>query len=223
MADASAARLRPLSGGWLASLDLARAQRSTRPNVFCLTRPSFPAIARFLKTSQDLPLSYSPIGILETTTRRLDEQTVTIGRGRTDFERAKRELRSWTQFALGWVELFPRHASIEPGTVVAVLIRHVGFWSLNGCRVLYHVENDTRFGFAYGALTNHAEAGEELFLVEIDPVTEAVTYRIRAVSWPRALLAHLGQPIVRHLQERFRRDSASAMTRAVGSGAVLHK
>jgi uncharacterized protein (UPF0548 family) len=185
--------------------------------MFCLTRPSATRIARFLKASCDLPLSYGPTGILETTARPIDEQMVVIGSGRTGFERAKRELRSWTHFAIGWVELFPRDASIQPGTVVAVLIRHLGFWSLNGCRVLYHVEDDTRFGFAYGTLTNHAEAGEELFVVELDPVTEAVTYRIRAVSWPYAFLAHIGQPIVRHLQARFRRDSAAVLTRAVRS------
>lgn len=189
--------------------------------MFCLRRPPPSTIARFLDRSQDLPLSYGPIRMLETTTRRLDEQTVTIGRGSTDFERATRELGAWTHFALGWVELFPRGASIEPGTTVAVLIRHMGFWSLNGCRVLYHVQDDTRFGFAYGTLPNHAEAGEELFVVEFNPVTDAVTYRIRAVSWPYALPAHIGQPIVRHLQERFRRDSAAAMTRAVGLKAVL--
>lgn len=191
--------------------------------MFCLTRPSAVRIARFLKGSHELPLSYGPTGILETTTRPLDQQTVVIGRGRADFERAKRELRSWTHFALGWVELYPVDASIQPGTVVAVLIRHLGFWSLNGCRVLYHLEDDTRFGFAYGTLPNHAEAGEELFVVEFDLDTEAVTYRIRAISWPRAVLAHIGQPIVRHLQARFRRDSALVMARAVRSGPIIYR
>jgi uncharacterized protein (UPF0548 family) len=98
------------------------------------------------------------------------------------------------------------------------------FWSLNGCRVLYHLsDDDMRFGFAYGTLTNHAEAGEELFALELDPVTETVTYRIRAVSWPRAALARIGQPVVRHLQARFRRDSAVAMARAVAAATVLYK
>ena len=60
-----------------------------------------------------------------------------------------------------------------------------------------------------------------LFVVELDPLTEAVSYRIRAVSWPYALLTHIGQPIVRHLQAQFRRDSAAAMTRAVGSTTVV--
>ena len=124
---------------------------------------------------------------------------------------------AWKQFDIGWVETFPRHAPIAVGTVVAVLIRHLGFWSLNGCRVVYCVgdpENDVRFGFAYGTLPNHAEAGEELFEVFVDPQTDDVMYRIRATSWPRAMLARVGQPIVRALQSRFRSHSAAAMARA---------
>ena len=78
-----------------------------------------------------------------------------------------------------------------------------------GCR-----DEHTRFGFAYGTLTNHAEAGEEVFEVCLDPETDEVRYRIRATSWPRAMLARVGQPVVRALQARFRRDSAAAMTRA---------
>jgi uncharacterized protein (UPF0548 family) len=105
------------------------------------------------------------------------------------------------------------------GTVVAVLIRHLGFWSLNGCRVVYEAgspSDGSRFGYAYGTLTNHAEAGEELFEILIDPATEIVSYYIRAASWPRAL-AKLGQPIVRALQARFRAHSAAAMKRVVAS------
>ena len=100
---------------------------------------------------------------------------------------------------------------------MAVLIRHLGFWSLNGCRVLYSVgglDDVARFGFAYGTLTNHAESGEELFEVFIDPQTDEVIYRIRAISWPQATLARVGQPIVRVLQERFREQSAAAMKHA---------
>ena len=99
-----------------------------------------------------------------------------------------------------------------------MLFRSLGFWSLNGCRVLYCVgspDEGTSFGFAYGTLTNHAEAGEELFEVFMDPRTEDVMYRIRATSWPRATLARVGHPIVRALQARFRRDSAAAMKVAI--------
>ena len=119
---------------------------------------------------------------------------------------------------MGWVELFPRGASIEPGTDVAVLVHHLGFWSLNGCRVVYGIgdmQSGTNFGFAYGTLTNHAEMGEEIFELLFEPESENVIYRIRAVSKPHATLAKIGYPITRVFQERFRRDSISAMRRAI--------
>jgi uncharacterized protein (UPF0548 family) len=184
--------------------------------MFVVRRPSPEAILRFVRDSQELPLSYGPIGIVngDTPCRDLDEATVTIGRGRPDFDRARAALMAWKQFDIGWVEMFPRHAPVEAGTVVAVLIRHLGFWSLNGCRVLYHVGDHGRFGFAYGTLTNHAESGEELFDVYLDPESDEVRYRIRATSRPQTALARIGQPIVRRLQARFRRDSAVALNRA---------
>ena len=125
---------------------------------------------------------------------------------------------TWKHFDIGWVHAFPRPRSIEAGTNVAVLIRHLGFWSLNGARVLGHVNGSgggTAFGFVYGTLTNHAESGEELFEVSLDAQSGDVRYRIRALSWPQSMLARIGQPVVRLLQARFRRDSAAAMRRAM--------
>ena len=184
--------------------------------MFFARRPSAAVIERFLRESQHLPLSYAAPGLVRqpSSARGVDEQVVAIGHGPIDFARAQHALASWRQFDLGWVELFPAGAAIAPGTTVAVLIRHLGFWSLNGCRVVYAVgaaEREARFGFAYGTLTNHAESGEELFEVFLDRQTDDVMYRIRARSWPQAPLACLGQPIVRALQERFRRDSAAVM------------
>lgn len=202
--------------------------------MFLARRPSRQTIDRFLLESQDLPLSYGRIGLVSAESARsedralprppvrqgVDHAIVAIGRGQADFARARAALMVWKQFDIGWVETFPREAPVAVGTVVAVLIRHLGFWSLNGCRVVYSVGcpgDGPRFGFAYGALTNHAEAGEELFEVFIDPQTDEVMYRIRATSWPQATLARAGQPIVRALQARFRRHSAAAMKRATGA------
>jgi uncharacterized protein (UPF0548 family) len=190
--------------------------------MFFARRPSRETIDRFVRDSYELPLSYDRIGIVngETPCRDLDEAIVTIGRGKRDFERARAALMAWKHFEIGWVELFPRQAAVEVGTVVAVLIRHLGVWSLNGARVLYCVggtDGEARVGFAYGTLTNHAESGEELFEVFVDSRTGDVMYRIRAMSRPQALLARVGQPIVRLLQARFRRDSADAMKRAISA------
>ncbi len=187
--------------------------------MFLLRRPSRRTIERFLRQSQDLPLSSSPIGLVRERASRspVTEAVAVIGRGAADFARASAALRAWAQFDIGWVETFPPGAPIAVGTVVAVLIRHLGFWSLNGCCVVYLSDSEAavpRFGFAYGTLTNHAESGEELFEVSLDARTDEVTYRIRATSRAQSRLAWLGQPIVRLLQARFRRQSTEAMARA---------
>jgi uncharacterized protein (UPF0548 family) len=190
--------------------------------MFYAQCPSPADIDRFLEESPALSLSYGPVRVaVEAPRRNVDELVLPIGHGERDFERAKALLLAWTPFDIGWVELHPQGAPTRIGTVVAVLIRHFGFWSLNGCRVVYHtggVGDEKRWGFAYGTLTNHAEAGEELFEVSLDPQTGEVRYRIRAFSRPRAPLAWIGYPIVRLLQARFRRDSAAAMRRAITSG-----
>lgn len=188
--------------------------------MFLVRRPSQPAIDEFRRASERLPLSYDPIGIAISGAARgnVDEQVVAIGSGMEDFELARAALMSWRHLDIGWLAVDPRTPDVAAGSVVAVLVHHLGFWSLNACRVLYTVGpgagDCARFGFAYGTLTNHAEGGEELFEVFVEPGGR-VMYRIRAVSWPRAALARAGYPLVRWLQARFRRDSAGAMKRAL--------
>jgi uncharacterized protein (UPF0548 family) len=186
--------------------------------MFLTRRPSHQQIKQFLERSQSLRLSYEPIGIAQESPRgfKIDEASSLIGKGVEVFARAKQALKNWKQFELGWVELHPRSAPIEVGTVVGVLVRHLGFWSLNGCRVVYLIDEDEmKYGFAYGTLANHSELGEEIFEVSFDPSSQEVIYRIRAVSKAHAAAARIGYPYTRFLQDRFRRDSIAAMRRAV--------
>ena len=193
--------------------------------MFLIHRPSLEFIDRFLTDSRALPLSYAPVGISETAPPGyvLDEEVVTIGRGPADYERARAALIAWEHYAFDWVELHPPRPAIAVGTTVVLLARHLGFWSLNGCRIVRVIgdgEHDCGFGFAYGTLTNHAERGEEIFEVFMDAETGDVKYRIRAVSKARALLARFGYPVTRALQARFRCHSAEVMRRAAnGLGA----
>jgi uncharacterized protein (UPF0548 family) len=184
--------------------------------MFLARRPSKQAVERFVEESQRLPLSYDRVGLAQGSPQDydLDETVVIIGHGDAVFERAKAALAAWRHFDLPWVEMSPPAAPLEPGSVVAVLVRHLGFWSLNGCRVVYGLGDRSHgptFGFAYGTLVNHAEEGEEMFDVSLRPDTGEVLYRIRAASRPRAVLARLGYPVARVLQARFRRDSGEAM------------
>ena len=187
--------------------------------MFLRHRPSPLEVEAFIAASRQLPLSYEPVGLAkqDRTGFRIDEQEVVIGQGEEAFARAKVALMEWRHFELGWVEVFPASAAVAPGTVVAVVVRHLGFWSMNGCRVVYSMASGdpAEFGFAYGTLTNHAESGEEVFKVSLHPGTGDVTYLIRAASRPRAVLAMLGFPVTRSLQARFRRDSAAAIARAI--------
>lgn len=150
----------------------------------------------------------------------VDESRVQIGTGEECLHRAQSAIDDWHHFNLGWV--VSRSAAGVParGTDVAVAVSHLGFWSLNGCRVLGrfpHDEHDRRYGFYYGTLGSHAERGEELFAVEMNPEDGSVWYLIRAVSRPRSLLALAGYPYTRRLQWRFRRDSARAMIERVSA------
>jgi uncharacterized protein (UPF0548 family) len=108
----------------------------------------------------------------------------------------------------------------SPGTTVVVVVRYLGLWWINACRIVRVVSNELEgWGFSYGTFLAHAESGEESFMVAIQPSDGLVTYHLRAASRPRALVARLGYPLTRALQARFRRDSAAAMKRAVmGSG-----
>ncbi len=187
--------------------------------MFLTHRPTSSKIEKFLGQSRELSLSYNPVGIAREGSAgfRFDTASAAIGKGDAAFARARKALQEWRQFELGWVELFPRGAATDSGSVVAVMVHHLGLWSLNGCRIVYSVGDErTSFGFAYGTLTNHAEMGEEIFEVLIRESGEVI-YKIRAASRPRALLARIGYPYTRFSQSRFRRDSLAAMKHAIDS------
>lgn len=144
----------------------------------------------------------------------MERNRIRLGQGEEAFQNAKRALRSWRMFATGWTELCDPDTPIEPGATVAVVVSHYGFWSMNACRIVYVIDEPRTFGFAYGTLIEHAEAGEERFAVEIDPRDGAVWYDIYAISRPQ-LAARLARPLARRLQKRFAEDSRQAMRRAV--------
>ena len=191
--------------------------------MFSAREPDPATIDRFLKLKEGARLTYSPPGLsaLSPPGFAVDVDRFTVGHGHGAFLAAADALRSWKHFPAGWVELHPPAAPVREGSTVAVLARHLGFWSLNPCRVVHVFEaqgKTSRFGFSYGTLEGHAECGEERFVVEMDATDEAVTYEVRAVSRPRALLAWLGYPFSRRLQSRFRRESGLAL-KAVVAGA----
>lgn len=186
--------------------------------MFFIHKPSEQKIKTFLAAQRDQVFSYAPPGLtrhLPASGYTVDHSRVQLGHGAQTFQAACRALQNWKMFDIGWVQLFRKDTPIETGSIVAVLVAHLGFWSLNPCRIVYTFdERPSRYGFAYGTLPAHAERGEESFSVEWQPEDDSVWYVVVAVSRPGPL-AKLGYPYTRSLQKRFARDSKLAMLQAV--------
>src|ERR671910_2211440 len=108
------------------------------------------------------------------------------------------------------------------GTVVAVLGRHFGLWSLNACRIVCVIEEEAsllkRYGFAFGTLSGHVEWGEERFTVEWHRAEDSVFYEVFAFARPAHPLAKAGSPFVSLIQRRFASASMRSIAAAVEGG-----
>jgi uncharacterized protein (UPF0548 family) len=186
-----------------------------------LNRPSEQRIRAITATHTNENFSYPEVGatygILPTRYKVL-HSTSQLGKGSDKFARGCEALRNWKMFDLPNVWLHWPTAPIAKGSVVAVLIKHFGFWSLNFCRIVYVIDEDgpqRRFGFAYGTLKEHAERGEERFMIEWDRATDAVSYDILSFSRPGNWKTRIALPLARRLQKQFVTDSLAAMGAAV--------
>jgi len=180
-------------------------------------------VQEFLERQAKMDFSYLAVGAtadIPPTGYSVDRTRIKLGDGETTFVAAKAALQRWEHFQLGWLEVPIPETPIKQGAVVAVLARAGGLWWANACRIVYVVgetEHCCKFGFAYGTLPDHAESGEERFLVEWDRKSGEVYYDILAFSRPHHILARLVYPCVRWVQRRFRWESAAAMLTSVNS------
>lgn len=152
--------------------------------MFLLREPSVAAIENFLSRQRRQSFSYREVGASRGQPSSsppqnfvVDHNRVRLGAGETTFAQAVAALRSWRMFDVGWCRIYPPAARPEVGTTVVVIINHFGFWSLNACRVVYLFEETgdvEKYGFAYGTLPEHGEAGEEKFSVEWNRADDAV-------------------------------------------------
>jgi uncharacterized protein (UPF0548 family) len=183
--------------------------------VFSLTRPTPAAIEQKIEAALYLPnatpalltLLDGPIAPQPPRGFVHDASNSELGRGPEVFARACQAFSQWAQFDLGWVRVANRTVPVRSGSIVAVEAHTLGLWTLSLSRITETVSTPYLFGFIYSTTRMHVEEGRERFLLMLDPVTEAVTYSIEAISRPRHRLAKLGYPITRIMQLRFAGDS----------------
>ena len=185
--------------------------------MFLLTKPNEHSIRMFISAQEGQRFSYPDVGCSRQeaapTGYTVDHNRVRLGQGANTFEQAKNAVSQWKMFDMPWINLCWPDMPIEVGSTVAVLVSHLGFWSLNACRIVYVIDEHGRYGFAYGTLPQHGERGEERFTVQYNPGDESVWYDVYAVSRPGPA-ARLAYPFTRALQKRFARNSVAAMQRS---------
>jgi uncharacterized protein (UPF0548 family) len=143
-----------------------------------------------------------------------DSRRIQLGKGVEDYERAKKCLVEWKMFPPGWVSIYPAVPLLEKGQEVVVVFKIFGIWWLNACRIVYHIDEARRYGFAYGTLAGHVEKGEERFEVYMDK-DENVWYQVAAFSMPNLWLVKLAYPLARRFQKKFVKDSFISMQKAM--------
>jgi uncharacterized protein (UPF0548 family) len=190
-------------------------------------------VATFLASQRDAAFTYPEVGAtrsdLPPAGYAVDRNRLRLGAGVRAFERAAAALHGWKMLTHEWASVAPPAAPVTPGTTVAVVVRHYGFWSLNACRIVYVLGGDApavagvrRVGFAYGTLPEHGAVGEERFTVEWHAADDSVWFDMYAFSRPGKLLARLGYPFGRLLQRRFARAAKRAMLDAMAAGETAH-
>lgn len=193
--------------------------------MFLLHKPSEKEISDFLAAQSDKPFSYKEVGATKgrnaPETYPINRYRKELGSGQQTYNNAVKAIEMWQMYALDWTRICPSNAPIKEGEIVATLIHHLGFWSINPCRIIYLIdekgENLNRFGFAFGTLPEHSEKGEEQFIVEWNKDDDTVWYELYAFAKAENWMAKIGFLYVHYLQKRFAAESYQAMLKAVSS------
>jgi uncharacterized protein (UPF0548 family) len=189
--------------------------------MFLLSKPTDSRIRTILASQQARSFSYPDVGATRgelPAGYAVLNGRVELGQGSTTFDRAVQALRQWKMFDVPGIQLCWPDALIQTGAAVAVMVKHFGFWSINCCKTVYVIDDEgpiRRFGFAYGTLPEHAEQGEERFMVEWHRSSDLVCYDILSFSRSSNAAVKAAYPLARLLQRRFLRHSLAAMADAV--------
>ena len=169
-----------------------------------------------LSESRAESLTYSPTGgsLGGPTPPGLRLRTWSTRLANGSFDRAVQAISNW-DIHRGAGLAVAADGGIEVGTNVALSAPvPIGFVDAT-CRIVAVVDEPGRFGFAYGTLRVHPEAGEESFVVSCSGDT--VEFDVVGISRPVQLLARAIPPLGNFLQDAAVRRYLAAMQRITGS------
>lgn len=184
--------------------------------MLLLQRPKDDLINATITAQRDAGLTYDFVGWTARSAApagfAVQQWTSVIGKGGRAFERAKDAVRQYRMLNIGWLQRIGPAEPIAPNSIICMLARQMGLYSLNVSRIVYVDDQSAgRFGFGYGTLPEYALIGEERVTVEWDTVSENVTFEIFSFSRPSSMLMSVGSPLLRRAQRRFCVDASAAM------------
>jgi len=135
------------------------------------------------------------------------------------FAAGVRALRGWEVHRGAGAPVFPAAAALAEGETVVVTLRLLPSLVTVAapCRVVYVTDEPDRFGFGYGTLPGHPEAGEEAF--HVVRTGEGIRFEIDVLWKPVHPLVRLGGPVSRRVQATMTRRYLAAFRRAVTTAA----
>ena len=120
---------------------------------------------------------------------------------RRDFDGAARDLMGWLMHEKAGLRVEASDRTARTGTVVLLRLGPGPLSLRIPCRVVEVFDEPRRKGFAYGTLPGHPESGEERFVLEHDD-DGGIRFTVAGKSRPASLLAKLGGPVGRAVQDR---------------------
>lgn len=185
--------------------------------MFLLRSPNTETLQAIWSTAKAAPFSYAEVGATAGDAPpdgyHHDRSVIDLGHGSDRFDKAVAGLRGWQMHVRSGLQIFPEGQELAADVTVLSVVRLGLLTTVAPCRVVYVVDEPDRFGFAYGTLTGHPEQGEEAFIVE-----RSGRFTVTAFSRPRELLARLGGPVSRKVQQRATTAYLDAM-RDISGGA----
>jgi uncharacterized protein (UPF0548 family) len=182
-----------------------------------LRRPAAEELARFLANANDADLSYAEVGATMGSSQpvgyRIARYEHRLSPDASVFARAVNALRAWKAHVGAGVEIIPKDARVTVGASVLFGIRTASLWAAAPCRVVYVVDQQDRFSFAYGTLPGHPEQGE---VAMTDKRGEVGGVAFRIVSFSRTVdpLARIGSPVTQLIQRRLTNQYVEALASA---------
>ena len=185
-------------------------------------RPTPADLQAVLDRESALDLTYSEVGA---TAGELPSgydhgrHRVVLGKGDGVFRRGRRGIEEWVAHRSVGLRLLPPRPPVVAGTTVLVDAPLGPVHALALTRIVYVVDDERSFGFAYGTLPTHPEEGEEAFVVTRSPDGE-VAFEVVVFSRPRHPLVRLAGPVARAAQRQVARRYLRGMERFVAAGGA---